>query len=171
MAILTHDTLLSKITSGVIKIDPFDEKRVGPASIDFTLGTQFRKFKALHKTIELTTDTFNPDEYSDPVIIQDRLVIERHETVLGITLEKLTLPLSICGWIQGRSRFARVGLMVHITSNFVQPGVSNHQVLEIYNAGPVPIAIYPGIAICQIVFEETVGKAAYQGKYQNQTTP
>jgi len=171
MAILTHDELLSRIDSGTIRIEPFDAKRVGPASIDFTLGRQFRKFKHLDQTIELSSDTFNPDDYSDLVTIHDRFVIGRHETVLGVTVEKLTLPPTICGWIQGRSRFARVGLMVHITSSFIQPGVSNHQVLEIYNAGPVPIAVYPGIAICQIVFEDTIGSALYQGKYKNQSTP
>jgi dCTP deaminase len=61
--------------------------------------------------------------------------------------------------------------MVHITSNFIQPGISNHQVLELYNAGPAPIAISPGIAICQIIFEKTEGEAIYLGKYKDQTTP
>lgn len=171
MAILTHDELLIHIHKGSIRIDPFDEKRVGPASIDFTLGTQFRKFKHLNQTIELTSDIFDPDAFSELITLKDRLILERHETVLGVTVEKLTLPPTICGWIQGRSRFARIGLMVHITSSFIQPGISNHQVLEIYNAGPVPIVVYPGIAICQIIFEETTGKAMYQGQYQNQTTP
>jgi dCTP deaminase len=171
MAILTHDELIKKIDEGTIKIDPFDPKRVGPASIDFTLGTRFRIFKELKETIELKSDAFDPDEFSDLVTLNERLVIHPHETVLGITVEKLTLPGSICGWIQGRSRFARVGLMVHITSSFIQPGISNHQVLEIYNAGPIPIAIYPGIAVCQIVFEETAGNARYTGKYRNQTSP
>jgi len=171
MAILTHDEILAHIKNSVIHIDPFDPKRVGPASIDFTLGNQFRVFKKHQKPIELTSDTFNADIYSELLTVHDKICIRRHETILAVTVEKLTLPPTICGWIQGRSRFARIGLMVHITSSFIQPGVSNHQVLEIYNAGPVPITIYPGIAICQIVLEETTGEAIYKGKYQNQTTP
>jgi len=171
MAILSHDEIIRKIDEGIIGVDPFDLKRVGPASIDLTLGSTFRIFKKLKETIELKSDTFNPDFFSDLVTINDRILVQPHESILGITVEKLTLPPTICGWIQGRSRFARIGLMVHITSSFIQPGISNHQVLEMYNAGPIPIAIYPGIAICQIVLEEMVGKAQYQGKYQHQKTP
>lgn len=61
--------------------------------------------------------------------------------------------------------------MVHMTASFMQPGVSNRQVLELNNVGPVPLAIYPGTAVCQFIFEECVGRARYQGRFQNQTKP
>jgi dCTP deaminase len=171
MAVFTHDELLKLLSQGDIKIDPFNPKYVGPASIDFTLGKTFRIFKKLTKTIELTSEKFDPDSFTELITVNDRLVLQPNETVMGVTVEKLTLAPTICGWIQGRSRFARIGLMVHITSSFIQPGVSNNQVLEIFNAGPMPIALYPGIAICQIIFEETKGSATYQGMYKDQIAP
>ena len=88
-----------------------------------------------------------------------------------MTEENIKIADDICGWLEGRSRFARFGLMVHITASFIQPGVSNKQVLEMNNAGPMPIAIHPGIAICQIILEETVGTASYSGKFKSQSTP
>jgi len=155
----------------LIKIDPFEKKYVGPASIDLTLGDKFRIFKNLHTSVQLNSDQFNADNYSDLVTVKDSITLQSGQTILGITAEKITLPSNICGWIQGRSRFARIGLMVHISSSFIQPGISNQQVLEIYNAGPISITLYPGIAICQIILEETVGQARYQGGFENQTEP
>ncbi len=171
MAVLTHDEIIKRIEKGEIKIEPFEIKHVGPASIDLTLGYKFRIYKNLYKIVELASDKFDADSYSKLVIIKDSITLQPGQTILGITAEKLTLPPGICGWIQGRSRFARIGLMVHISSSFIQPGVSNQQVLEIFNAGPISIKLHPGIAICQIILEETLGEAFYTGNFQNQTKP
>jgi len=62
-------------------------------------------------------------------------------------------------------------LMVHATASFVQPGIDNHQVLEMTNAGPIPLALHPGIAICQFIFEECLGEARYRGRFERQTSP
>jgi dCTP deaminase len=168
MGILTRDEIIQRINRGIIRIEPFKVSRVGPASIDCTLGTSFRTFKNLHDTVDLNTDDYSVDKISDLIEVTTKIIIQPGQTILGITVEKITLPENICGWIQGRSRFARVGLMVHISSNFIQPNTNNKQVLEIFNAGPMNIAIHPGTAICQIIFEETIGNAKYIGKYQNQ---
>ena len=93
------------------------------------------------------------------------------QTAHGITIEKITLPDNICGWIEGRSSLGRLGLSVHITASFIQPGISNKQVLEMNNVGPIPLAIYPGIAVCQIILEETLGAAKYQGRFRHQHQP
>lgn len=171
MAVLTHDEIIEKINEGLIKIEPFEEKSVGSASIDLTLGNKFRVFKNIHNTVHLNSDKFDSDSYSDLITVKDSITLQSGRTILGVTVEKITLPPNICGWIQGRSRFARIGLMVHISSSFIQPGVSNRQVLEIYNAGPISIELYPGVSICQIILEETKGKANYKGSFKNQTTP
>ena len=73
--------------------------------------------------------------------------------ILGITREKITLADNISGRLEGRSRFARFGLAVHVTAGFMHPGISNHQVLEIVNLGHAPLAFYPDTRICQFVFE------------------
>jgi dCTP deaminase len=62
--------------------------------------------------------------------------------------------------------------MVHVTANFIQPGmIRTRQVLEMNNAGPIPLAIRPGIRICQIILEECVGRARYAGRFQGQEHP
>jgi len=71
--------------------------------------------------------------------------------VLGITKERITLPGDVCGWLNSRSRFARIGLMSHIAAPFLAPGISNRQILEIYNAGRNKILLTPGMRICHLV--------------------
>jgi dCTP deaminase len=91
--------------------------------------------------------------------------------ILGITKEKISLSEGISGRLEGRSRFARFGLAVHVTAGFMQPGISNQQVLEIVNLGHAPMALYPGTKICQFIFEACKGKARYQGRFVNQEKP
>ena len=170
MCILTHDEILKEIDAGNIKITPFDESQVGPASVDLHLGHQFRVFRKVHDIFEVN-DEADSASITDLVEVEDRFVLMPQETVLGITQEKLQLAPSLCGWLEGRSRFARMGLMVHITASFMHPGIQNRQVLEIANVSPVPLALKPGTLICQFIFGRCVGEAVYQGNYCNQMHP
>lgn len=171
MAVLTRNQIFKRIDNGEIIIEPFDTKRVGPASVDLTLDTTFRVFKNVHELVHLTGDDVDVDAVSELTQVHDFFTLLPGQTVLGIAVEKITLPPTICGWIQGRSRFARIGLMVHITASFIQPGVSNKQVLEMSNAGPMPLALHPGVAICQLILEEVKGEDRYAGKFVNQSLP
>ena len=101
----------------------------------------------------------------------DYFLLMPGELVHGITKERLKLPDNLAGWIEGRSCYARIGLMIHVTAGLVQPGSNNKQVLEISNMSPMPIALYPGTRICQIVLETVKGKAKYRGKFKNQAHP
>ena len=103
--------------------------------------------------------------------IEDYYVLEPGQTVLGMTRERLFLPSDLCAWIEGRSRIARLGLTVHVTSGFVQPGVSNHQVLELSNVSGMPLGLHAGVRICQIVLERTQGHAVYNGRFADQSGP
>ena len=170
MAILTRQEILKEIKSGHIKIEPFSKKDVGPASIDFHLDKIFRVFRQA-KNIFHITKRVDYKKVTKLVEIKNHLILLPGQSVHGITVEKLILPGNICGWIQGRSTLARVGLLVHITANFIHPGTNSRQVLEMTNAGPVPLAIHPGIAICQIILEETKGQTKYRGKFHQQDTP
>ena len=165
--VLTKDEILKEIRKGRIKIEPFKEENLGPASYDFTLSNEFRIFKKLAYPVEVHEES-DYRKITERIVVKDSLLILPGETVLGITVERLTLPDDICAWIQGRSRFARLGLMVHITAAFVHPGVSNRQVLEIFNAGTVGLKLYPGTRICQIVFQRCEGRAVYRGIFNQQ---
>ena len=136
------------------------------------LDNKFRVFRALSH-VHPVNDEASYEEVTELIEVKqgDHLLLLPGQAVLGITVERITLPDNLCGWLEGRSRFARVGLMVHMTASFMQPGISNKQVLELNNVGPVPLAIYPGTAVCQFIFEECKGRARYRGRFANQVTP
>lgn len=169
MSILTHDEILKAIESGEIKIEPYDESSVGVGSIDLRLGNKFRVFKRADEIFEVNDDV--DYQVITDLIEAETIVLQPGETVLAITQEKITLSPRLCGWLEGRTRFARLGLMVHISASFMQPGVENRQVLEISNMGHVPLRLHAGTHICQFIFEKTVGEAKYQGRFKDQTTP
>ena len=170
MAVLTHDEILTRIQQGVIRIDPFDPSQVGPASVDLHLDNTFRIFRAIEH-VHHVGENANYEDITELITVHDHLVLRPGEPALGLTRERISLPDNLCGRLEGRSRFARLGLMVHITASFMQPGIDNKQVLEIINMGPVSLAIHPGIAICQFVFEECLGSAHYRGRFQGQVSP
>jgi dCTP deaminase len=170
MGVLTRDAILAEIRAGHVVITPFEEDQVGPGSVDLHLGNEFRVFKKMHCIYDVTNHAdFN--EITDLVRVDDAFVLMPGETVLGITVEKVHLPPYLCGWLEGRSRFARLGLMVHITAGFMQPGINNRQVLEMSNVSSVPLALHPGTRICQFIFMRTEGQATYQGTFVHQSRP
>ena len=165
--ILSRDVILEEIKKKKIIIDPFNEDAVGPASIDLCLDRYIRVFERIGHSIPVIEKT-NFKEITKKIVINGRYIIKPGELVLGITCEKITLADSLCGWLNSRSRFARLGLMVHITAPFIQPGESGRQVLEIYNAGPNNLELIPGERLCQLILERTEGRAVYQGQFKNQ---
>jgi dCTP deaminase len=115
-------------------------------------------------------------DYRDPSITQliedadgDFVELAPAETILGITFERIGLADDICGWFEGRSRYARLGLLIHISAGFMQPGTHNHQVLEVSNMGPRFLRLYPMTSICQFVFQRTHGHAMHKGRFTTQT--
>ncbi len=169
MSILTQQKIREAIDNGEIGIDPFEPENIGPGSIDLRLGNRFRVFGE-------NNGVFDVDENADykkisELVEADTIEIRPQETILGITHEKITLPSHLCGWLEGRSRYARLGLMVHISASFMQPGISNRQVLEMTNMGHVTMRLHSGVRICQFVFQSTVGEATYHGKFEGQEAP
>lgn len=172
MALLSRARILDLIESGELKIEPFDDEQVGAGSIDLHLGVEFRVFKKVH-------DVFRVKDYVDYAAITEIVRVKRHghilimpgELVHGITEEKVTLPNNLAALIEGRSSLARVGLLTHLSSGFIHPGTSNRTVLEIANISPIPLAIEPGIRICQLILIEVRGKGKYKGRFENQMRP
>ncbi len=170
MSVLTKNQILQQIQKGNIKIEPFNKDRVGPASVDLRLDNKFRVFKKIHGTFPAKEEADHEDvtEYLE---VNDYFLLMPGESVLGITKEKVSLPENICGWLEGRSTFARLGLTVHVTASFMHPGISSKQVLEINNVSSIPLELYPGTYICQFIFQRCEGKAKYTGKYRIQEKP
>ena len=167
MSVLTRDAILAELASGRLRIDPFDRDQLGAASIDLTLGDEIRVFDPGSSPIDLREDA----DYRDHTRVHSLrapYVLDPGSTVHGITRERIELPTDLCGFLEGRSRFARLGLMIHVTSAFVQPGVANRQVLEMSNVADRPLRIYPGVRLCQLVLMRTEGEARYAGRYSQQ---
>ncbi|MEM3556210.1 MAG: dCTP deaminase [Candidatus Micrarchaeia archaeon] len=156
--ILSDRDIRNYLKRGVIKITPAPkEEQIGPASVDLTLSNQFWKPKDGIRKLDLLEVGFK--DATEP-FTAERVELKPGEMVLGKTLEKIELPANIAGRLEGRSSFARLGLAVHVTSSFIQPGSKNHQVLEIVNLSKKTIIIKAGMRVSQVVFEEMKSKTS-----------
>jgi dCTP deaminase len=163
--VLAKPEILTQIRNGRIRIEPFDEKAIGPASIDLTLDDKLRVFNTDQ---HITQADIDYKTLTDRVDISAGYLLKPGELVLGITRERITLPDDVCGWLNSRSRFARIGLMSHIAAPFLAPGISNKQILEIYNAGRNKIWLRAGMRICHVVLQQCIGAATYAGAWKDQ---
>ena len=172
MSVLIGNEIDKALKKKLIIIEPFEKSQLGPGSIDLSLGNDFRIFKKRSKVYHVENHSHFQD-ITKEVHVKDGgyIVIKPGEMILGITKEKITLADNISGRLEGRSRFARFGLAVHVTAGFMHPGISNHQVLEIVNLGHAPLALYPGTRICQFIFEKCSGRAKYRGRFVKQVKP
>jgi dCTP deaminase len=165
--ILTRDVILAEMAAGRVVIDPFTADQVGPASVDLHLGDEIRILDGGPPVIDVNDDADFRDVSRVEALVAP-YVLSPGATIHGITRERITLPDDVGGWLEGRSRFARLGLMIHVTAGFVNPGVSNRQVLEISNVSNRPLAIHAGTRICQIVLQRCEGRAVYEGRFASQ---
>ena len=169
--VLTRDAIVRELESGRLYIDPLEADQVGPASIDLTLGSEIRIIEPGSTPIPIVDETDFRDHTTTRSLKEEPYVLLPGGTIHGITVERLRLPDDLCGFLEGRSRFARLGLMIHVTSAFVQPGVDNRQVLEISNVAGHPLELHSGVRLCQIVLMRTEGRAVYRGRFADQERP
>ncbi len=151
-SVLSDGTIRRLVEEERIKIRPWDPTMVQPASVDLRLGTSFRVFHN-HRlpAIDLAEP---PTGVTEHVQIEDTasFVIHPGEFVLGSTVEWVELPDDIVARIEGKSSLGRLGLIVHATAGFVDPGFSGTLTLEITNLTRVPIVLWPGKPIAQLSF-------------------
>ena len=167
MSVLTRDVILRELDEGRIRIDPLDRSQIGVASIDLTLGREIRVILNDEESIRVE-DATDYRDHTQVRALEGSFRLDPGVTIHGITAEHVSLPDDLCGFLEGRSRFARLGLMIHVTSAFVQPGVSNRQVLEMSNVSSRALEIVPGVRICQLVLMRTEGRSVYAGRFKDQ---
>jgi dCTP deaminase len=183
---LCDSDIVAALNAGRIVIDPRPEDRViSGVSIDLRLGQRFRVFSS-HTIpfIDLSGSREQVDQsvekvMGDEIYISEEKTFVLHpgELALGITLESITLPDDLVGWLDGRSSLARLGLMVHVTAHRIDPGWSGNIVLEFFNSGKLPLALRPGMAIGAMSFETLTGPAQHpytardDAKYRGQSGP
>jgi dCTP deaminase len=174
-SVLSDGTIRRLVEEGRIRIEPWDPGMVQPASVDLRLGPTFRVFHN-HRAaaIDLRDPPTNLTEQVE-VSEGEAFVIHPGEFVLGRTLEEVEMPDDVVSRIEGKSSVGRLGLIVHATAGFVDPGFKGTLTLEITNLTRIPIKLYPGLPIAQLSFmaldapaERPYGHPALGSHYQGQ---
>jgi dCTP deaminase len=168
------------LAEGKIRISPdLPQEQFGSCSVDFRLGNEFSIFEhSRHAFIDLRNKAeiqslMRTIEVADgePFVLQPR------EFALAITMETLELADDVLGRLEGRSSLGRIGIIVHGTAGLFDPGWSGRATLELSNLGIMPVALYPGMRICSMTFEQlsTPSSMPYRkkpgNKYAGQTSP
>jgi len=176
--IFSDRTIRDAVAAGRIVIDPYDETMVQPSSIDLRCDEHFRVFEN-HKYAFI--DPKAPQGDLTTVVkasTDDPFMLHPGEFVLGATLEVVGLADDIVARLEGKSSLGRLGLLIHSTAGFIDPGFTGQVTLELSNVANLPIAIYPGMKIGQISFYELstaadrpYGSPELGSKYQGQTGP
>lgn len=152
--ILSNIDVERLLRDGIINITPRPGKeQIGPGSVDLTLSDEFWRFKKSVRGKTLDLEKMDLEKVTEKVVA-DKIILRPGELILGKTVERIRLPRNICGVLEGRSRYARKGLAIHVTSSFIQPGSDNRQVLEITNLAPYSLMLRAGMRVSQVVFEE-----------------
>jgi dCTP deaminase len=151
-SVLSDGTIRRLVDEGQIVIAPWDPLMVQPASVDLKLGTSFRVFH--NHRIQVIDLADPPQGLTEPVEVapDDLFVIHPNEFVLGRTEERVEMPADLVARIEGKSSLGRLGLIVHATAGFVDPGFQGTLTLEITNFNSVPIVLRPGLPIAQLSF-------------------
>ena len=136
----------------LIQIDPLEESYIQPSSIDLKVGADFRVFEN-HKYSHIDPKAEQQDLTSLVTASEaEPFVLHPGEFVLGTTFEKVSLSNKVVARLEGKSSLGRIGLLIHSTAGFVDPGFSGYLTLELSNVANLPIMIYPEMKIGQISF-------------------
>ncbi len=176
--IYSDRTIKESISSGKIAIEPYEPSFVQPSSVDLRVGNGFRVF-VNHRYSEIDPRAPQADltqlvEVGD----EEPFMLHPGEFVLGSTLERVRLGIDVVARLEGKSSLGRLGLLIHSTAGFIDPGFEGHITLELSNVATLPIAIYPSMKIGQISFYQMTTAAEYPygspelgSKYQGQSGP
>jgi dCTP deaminase len=169
MSVLPDHLIDRAVSSGVLGIEPYSRNRLQPASYDLLLDNRFRRFKSDLQTSMIDGSPYERLPPIDPAAPEDETVgfeIPAGETVtlkgfmLSSTKEKIRVPDHLVGRVEGKSSLARLGLFVHVTAGFIDPGFEGFITLELFCANGRGIVLYPNMPIVQISFERMRERAA-----------
>jgi dCTP deaminase len=176
--VFSDRTIKEAVAAGRIVIDPFDSTMVQPSSVDLRCDSTFRVFENHRYAL---IDPKAPQEDLTTAVVaseDDPFILHPGEFVLGSTLEVVGLADDVVARLEGKSSLGRIGLLIHSTAGFIDPGFRGQVTLELSNVASLPIAIYPNMKIGQISFyqlstpaEHPYGSPGAGSKYQGQIGP
>jgi dCTP deaminase len=181
--ILSDRDIKARIKKGDIVVESSDGahlKNIGPSSLDLRLGKYFKIYNHAKYPV---LDPLKPATLNDVAkmveIAEEKtpFIVQPGEFVLGVTLEKIKIADDLVARVEGRSSLGRLGIIVHSTAGFIDAGFEGTITLEITNINRMPVALYPGMRVCQLAFEEMSSPAEVPyhkkagSKYQGQVYP
>jgi dCTP deaminase len=176
--VLSDRTIRREIEAGNIVIDPLGPGAIQPASVDLRLGHLFRVFR--NSQIPFIDVKKEYPDLTELVEIDDDhpFILHPGEFALAVTYERVRLPDFIVGRLEGKSSLGRLGLLIHSTAGYVDPGWDGALTLELSNVANLPITLYHRMKVSQISFltltepaENPYGSKAAGSKYQHQVGP
>jgi dCTP deaminase len=178
MSVLSDRDIRAAMQAGRVRVDPYDPACLQPSSVDLHLDREFRVFRN-NRYPYIDVRQPQPD-LTEIVAIEDEepFILHPGEFVLGQTLEWVELPDDLVARLEGKSSLGRLGLLIHSTAGYVDPGWKGNLTLELSNVANLPIALYCGMKIGQISFfkmsspvERPYGSKELGSKYQGQSQP
>ena len=176
--VLSDRDIRAEIEAGRIVIDPFIPDALQPSSVDLHLDRRFRVFRnSRYPFIDVRADQPDMTELVE-IAGDDPFILHPGEFVLGSTFERVGLPNDLVARLEGKSSLGRLGLLIHSTAGYVDPGWEGNLTLELSNVANLPITLYDGMKIGQISFqrlsspaEVAYGEASIGSKYRGQRDP
>ena len=178
VSLLGRENIIDRLTTEIEKqrivVSPIlSSSQIQPASMDLRLGAEFLIIKTgkityLNPLRNPNDVRFEVEKYTDKYNIlnkNERFILHPDKFVLGCTLEYIRLPLDIAARVEGRSSLGRLGILVHSTAGYIDPGFCGNITFELKNMGKVPIPLYPGTRIAQLAFFKVFNEKKYKGKY------
>lgn len=178
--VLSDKDIIDELINGELSIKPYTEEHVEPASMDLQLGDSFKKSNGILNTesgefvqpVSLSNDT----DCIDWKRTNDDVLIKPGDFVLASTKEYVEIPDYLVGQVEGRSSIGRMGISIHQTAGYIDPGFNGNITLELTNHGPVEVLLSSGDRVCQIVFDRLVQPAETpyghdDSQYQDQSGP
>ena len=177
--ILSDGTIRALLAEGRLVVAPLEPEQIQPASVDVRLGNGFLVFR--NHSAEVIDPYERPSDLMDLVSVRpgNAFVLHPGEFVLGTTVESIGLPDDLVARVEGKSSLGRLGLLIHATAGFVDPGWPQGQItLELSNVATLPIRLWPGMKIGQLSFhrldraaERPYGHPGLNSKYAGQQGP
>ncbi|MHC1716539.1 MAG: dCTP deaminase [Candidatus Dojkabacteria bacterium] len=174
--ILSDKSIKEKLKQGEVVIEPFLEEFLQPASYDLHLDKYFLVFNK--ESVGLIDVKEKPKDLMREIVVDEKegFIIHPGEFILANIREITGVDCKHVGRLEGKSSLGRLGLMIHATAAFLDPGNKLRLTLQLTNVSPIPIKIYPEMKIAQIEFEELstecerpYGSDALNSKYVGDT--
>ncbi len=153
--ILSDTDIRARLEQGDLEIEPLQdpELQVQPASVDVRLSHEFLVYRSAQVACLDAADPETLAAATERITVPsgEAFILHPGQFALGSTVERVKIPPDLVARVDGRSSLGRLAVVVHATAGFIDPGFKGQVTLELANLGPIPVRLYPGMRVAQIV--------------------